>query len=63
MGNQQHCDKATAVNILYMDIKALRKFNKTRRGSRRWPRNLMSFYPWSLISQIPMNSGPRPETN
>ena len=60
LGDQQHCDKAKAVDIPQVDID-WRNSTRIRNLSRSWPRNMMPFWLQCLWSSRSPESRPRPE--
>merc|ERR1712198_562527 len=55
LGDQQHCDEATANNIPCMDAEALKKLNKNKKLVKKYDAFLASE---ALIKQIPRLLGP-----
>uniref|UniRef100_A0A8D1VUD3 Ribosomal protein n=1 Tax=Sus scrofa TaxID=9823 RepID=A0A8D1VUD3_PIG len=54
LGDQQHCDEAKAVDILHMDIEALKKLNKNKKLVKKLAKKCDAFLASeSLIKQIP----------
>uniref|UniRef100_A0A2K6U545 Ribosomal protein n=1 Tax=Saimiri boliviensis boliviensis TaxID=39432 RepID=A0A2K6U545_SAIBB len=59
LGDPQHCDKAKAVNIPHMDIKALKKLNENKKLVKKLAKKCDAFLASeSLIKQIPRILGP-----
>ncbi|ELW69568.1 60S ribosomal protein L10a [Tupaia chinensis] len=59
LGDQQHCHEAKAVDIPYMDIKALKKQNKNENLVKKLAKKYDAFLASeSLIKQIPQILGP-----
>lgn len=59
LGDQQHCDEATANNIKSMDAEALKKLNKNKKLVKKLAKSYDAFLASdSLIKQIPRLLGP-----
>merc|ERR1711980_11952 len=59
LGDQQHCDEATANNIPCMDAEALKKLNKDKKLVKKLAKKYDAFLASeSLIKQIPRLLGP-----
>ncbi|CAD7671442.1 unnamed protein product [Nyctereutes procyonoides] len=59
LGDQQHCDEATAVDIPHMDTEALKKLNKNKKLVKKLAKKYDAFLASeSLIKQIPRILGP-----
>jgi len=59
LGDQQHCDEATANNVPCMDAEALKKLNKNKKLVKKLAKKYDAFLASeSLIKQIPRLLGP-----
>ena len=59
LGDQQHCDKAKAVDIPHMDIKTLKNLNKNKKPVKKLVKKYDAFLASEpLIKWIPQILGP-----
>merc|ERR1712033_22637 len=59
LGDQQHCDEATANDIPYMDVEALKKLNKDKKLVKKLAKKYDAFLASdTIIKQIPRLLGP-----
>jgi large subunit ribosomal protein L10Ae len=59
LGDAAHCEEAAANNIPFLDIEALKKFNKNQKLVKKMARQYDAFLAsQSLMSQIPKLLGP-----
>jgi len=59
LGNQQHCETAGQLQLPFMTVEDLKKFNKNKKQIKRWAKGFDAFIASdSLIKQIPRLLGP-----